>query len=264
MIRRASSKSLVVWLFVIWYVFPRVLDEIDNHGTDMDQEENITKRIFSERLRSLMALKGLTQKRLSEKAECTQSAVSNYLNSTRIPGAIELKKLARALEVSMDDLVNERQEAIGMGASNAPPGTPRQWGGTYFGTSDEVPLVASASAGTAREFLDLGEDVPRIKTACRDGNAYALKVEGDSMEPIFKEGDVLVVSPQLQATAGDLVVVKNTEDEAFFKKYVGEKKGKFRFASFNAEYPVIEMTAKEVRFIHPVHSVIRPFKGKIF
>lgn len=39
------------------------------------------------------------------------------------------------------------------------------------------------------------------------------------MEPEFKEGEVIVISPTAKTENGDYVVVKNHEEEATFKQY---------------------------------------------
>ncbi|WP_391540669.1 LexA family protein [Lonepinella koalarum] len=49
-------------------------------------------------------------------------------------------------------------------------------------------------------------------------NAFALKIKGDSMEPDFIEGDVIIVDPKIQPHAGEFVVAVNGDYEATFKK----------------------------------------------
>lgn len=48
---------------------------------------------------------------------------------------------------------------------------------------------------------------------------FALRVKGDSMEPEFNDGDILIVSPTAKAGNGDYIVAKNDEEEATFKQY---------------------------------------------
>jgi phage repressor protein C with HTH and peptisase S24 domain len=88
-------------------------------------------------------------------------------------------------------------------------------------------------------------------------------VWGDSMEPIYRAGDVLVIAPNSRVDVNDLVVFKNEKDEPYFKKYLGQTGGVHRFASFNPNYPVMEVK-RGILKMHPVHSVIRALKGRIF
>jgi len=64
-------------------------------------------------------------------------------------------------------------------------------------------------AGTADEYmltLDQGE------------RSFGVKVEGDSMEPLFMDGDYLVVNPDLAAQSGDYVIAKNDQGESIIRK----------------------------------------------
>ncbi len=60
------------------------------------------KRLFVERMKQMIAEKGISQRRLAQLACVTSGSISDYLYGTRTPRAAELSRLARALEVSMD------------------------------------------------------------------------------------------------------------------------------------------------------------------
>ncbi|MFN0262423.1 helix-turn-helix transcriptional regulator [Tepidamorphus sp. 3E244] len=85
-----------------------------------------------------------------------------------------------------------------------------------------IPLIGMAEAG-ARGFFDDGgfpvgagwEEVSL--PAVKDDNAYALRVSGDSMMPLYRDGDVLIVSPAENVHKGDRVVVKTLEGEVMTK-----------------------------------------------
>ena len=48
------------------------------------------------------------------------------------------------------------------------------------------------------------------------------RVKGDSMEPEFREGDVVIVNTHVEAKPGDYVIVKNDEEEATFRHSDGD------------------------------------------
>jgi SOS-response transcriptional repressor LexA len=58
-----------------------------------------------------------------------------------------------------------------------------------------------------------------IESDIKGEHNFALRVKGDSMEPEFNEGDIIIVSPTAKAVTGDYVVAKNDEEEATFKQY---------------------------------------------
>src|ERR1051326_7911476 len=66
------------------------------------------------------------------------------------------------------------------------------------------PVVSWAAAGQARAYEDLANQIEEtVETDCRDANAFAIIIEGDSMEPKFYAGDRVVFMPNSEARNGD-------------------------------------------------------------
>ena len=87
----------------------------------------------------------------------------------------------------------------------------------------EVPVISSVQAGLWREAVDAyapgaGQDYIVVQAELGD-HAFALKVRGDSMEPEFKEGDTIIIDPDVKPSPGDYVVARNDDQEATFKKF---------------------------------------------
>lgn len=83
---------------------------------------------------------------------------------------------------------------------------------------------------------------------------FALKIEGDSMEPDFKAGDVIIVDPEIEPTPGEFVVATNGDHEATFKKYrptISDVNGKqhFELVPLNDDYPVISCNDRPIKII---------------
>lgn len=74
----------------------------------MKQDKNISGLIFSDRLRSEMSKKGLTQVQLAEHAGVSQGSVSGWLNGA-VPKADKLIKIAELLGVSQQWLLTGRE-----------------------------------------------------------------------------------------------------------------------------------------------------------
>ena len=139
---------------------------------------------------------------------------------------------------------------------------PRYHGGPFWGTGDAVPIISWASAGMGAAYEDQGSNVPHIKSDCGDPNCYALTIAGDSMEPIYRAGDVVVVAPNSEAKSRDLVIVKTVEEDVYFKELrFSQDMQTVRLFSFNPNYPVMEFSRSQLRFIHPVHSMTRSFRS---
>ena len=75
--------------------------------------------------------------------------------------------------------------------------------------------------------------------------AFALRVNGPSMETEFWEGDRIVVDPDIQVESGDFVIAKNGDDEATFKKYVKDGDRHFLVPLNAAWGGPMEMTGKK-------------------
>ncbi len=100
---------------------------------------------------------------------------------------------------------------------------------TLIGTADSggvyrhVPLIGLAQAGSDGFFDDGGypiggswDEIPFPDVG--DPHAYALEISGDSMEPVFREGDTVIVSPDASLRRGDRVVVKTLGGEVLAKQ----------------------------------------------
>lgn len=85
-----------------------------------------------------------------------------------------------------------------------------------------VPLLGLAQAGSGGFFDSAGfpsgqgwDEVP-LPSSQEDGS-YALEVTGDSMLPLYRDGDIIVVSPTAQMRRGDRVVVRTKDGEVLVK-----------------------------------------------
>lgn len=108
---------------------------------------------------------------------------------------------------------------------------------------DSIPLLGFAQAGSGGYFDDggfpagEGWDVVDFPTATdRRAGVYALEVQGESMMPIYREGDVLIVEPGAQIRRGDRVVVKTRDGEVMAKVLVRQSPRSLELMSLNPEH----------------------------
>ena len=85
-----------------------------------------------------------------------------------------------------------------------------------------VPMLGFAQAGTGGFFDDAGFPAGQgweliELPAPRAEGSYALQVQGDSMLPLYRHGDILVVEPEAPVRNGDRVVVKTVDGEVMAK-----------------------------------------------
>ena len=75
--------------------------------------------------------------------------------------------------------------------------------------------------------------------ACSSAEPFALMVLGDSMEPEFVEGEVILIEPEGLATDGSFVLSK-LDDEWIFRQLVRHGAG-WRLQALNPAYPAADI-----------------------
>lgn len=104
-----------------------------------------------------------------------------------------------------------------------------------------VPLLGLAQAGSDGFFDEAGfpagegwEEVAFPGMA--EENCYALEITGDSMAPVYRDGDRIVVTPIAEPRRGDRVVVKTTGGEVLAKEVARITARTIELASLNPSY----------------------------
>lgn len=117
-----------------------------------------------------------------------------------------------------------------------------------------VPLLGFAQAGAGGFFDDAGFpaghgwDLVEIPASARDG-AYALQVQGDSMLPLYRDGDRLVVDPAAAVRRGDRVVLRTVGGEVMAKVLEKRTSRAIDLMSLNPEHPARSIAVAEVAWI---------------
>jgi phage repressor protein C with HTH and peptisase S24 domain len=107
--------------------------------------------------------------------------------------------------------------------------------------NNTVPLLGLAQAGSGGFFdsagfpAGQGWDEIALPTPGEAG-VYALEVQGDSMEPLYREGDRIVVSPSEQVRRGDRVVVMTRDGEVMAKILARQTLKQIELHSVNPAY----------------------------
>ena len=107
-----------------------------------------------------------------------------------------------------------------------------------------VPLIALVQAGRDGFFDDAGFptgtewDEVRIPGR-RDERVFALEITGESMLPIYRPGDRILVAPHAPIRTGDRVVVKTRSGEVLAKELLQRTGSRIELGSANPDYPNI-------------------------
>jgi phage repressor protein C with HTH and peptisase S24 domain len=117
-----------------------------------------------------------------------------------------------------------------------------------------APLLGFAKAGSEGYFDDAGfpagdgwDEVrfPGLETE----NVYALEITGDSMEPVYRRGDRIVVAPGISVRKGDRVVARTKDGEVLAKVLGKMTERSVELLSLNPAYPPRELPRGEVAWV---------------
>ena len=120
-----------------------------------------------------------------------------------------------------------------------------------------IPLIGLAQAGGDGFFDDAGFPVgggwdevglPEIG----DPHAYALEISGDSMVPVFRDGDMVVVSPTAPIRRGDRVVARTHAGEVMAKQLVRRSAKRVELKSLNPAHRDRQFDLIEIAWLHRV------------
>ena len=110
-----------------------------------------------------------------------------------------------------------------------------------------IPVLGRVQAGipidAQEEVLDWEEIAPQMALS---GDYFALQVRGDSMEPKFSEGDVVIVRQQDDAESGDIVIAMVNGNDATIKKLMKYENGGIALVASNPLYQPLHFSDQEI------------------
>lgn len=196
---------------------------------------------YGKRLKAAQKHANLTQKALASRVGMGQGSLSELMSSGQ--GSAFTVQLAAACGVDAHWLATGEGEMLPhqnliRRADNVSPG-PKITG--------MVPILNKVNAGMYREIIDSEPDgIEHVASAVPTKRyTFALRVEGDSMEPKFPEGMVLIVEPEADPLPNDYVIAVNGDAEATFKQLVKDG-GEWFLKPLNPRYPIKPLGSAKV------------------
>jgi phage repressor protein C with HTH and peptisase S24 domain len=173
---------------------------------------------------------GLTPSALARKAGLDPTTFNRSKRTTpsghqRWPSTESIAKVLQATGASLDEfmaLVSASGGARGLRNTRPLIGLAQAGGGGYF---DD----AGFATGSGWDEIDFLADA--------DEHSYALEISGDSMAPLYRDGDVVIVSPSAPVRRGDRVVVKTTTGEIMAKELKRQTARTIELRSINPAFP---------------------------
>ena len=117
-----------------------------------------------------------------------------------------------------------------------------------------VPLIGLAQAGSGGFFDEAGLpsgdgwDAVEFPSSNQD-QIYALEIQGDSMEPLYRDGDRIICSPTSSIRRGDRVVVRTVEGEVLAKVLARQTAKVLELESINPQHENRTIKTEELDWV---------------
>lgn len=120
-----------------------------------------------------------------------------------------------------------------------------------------LPLIGFAQAGSDGFFDEGGfpvgggwDEISMPEIA--DPHAYALEIAGDSMEPVLRDGDTIIVSPAAPVRRGDRVVARTAKGEVMAKELARQSARRIELKSLNPTHPSYTFDLADITWMHRI------------
>ena len=161
----------------------------------------------------------------------------------RWPSTESIAKVLDATGASLEQFLSFIRPSTMAAQGISPPGS-------------SIPLIGFAQAGAGGFFDDggfpAGQGWDMVEFPAAGGHragAYALEVQGESMLPLYRDGDILIVEPGAQIRKNDRVVVKTREGEVMAKVLLRQSARSIELLSLNPEHPNRSFDLVDVEWI---------------
>ncbi len=184
-----------------------------------------------------MSASGLARKAGLDATSFNKSKRTSPEGRDRWPSTESISKILRATGASLDEFMKLVEPGVEERLAKA-----------------VVPLVGMAQAGAGRFFdesgMPSGANWDEIEFPDVGGEkVFALEVTGESMLPLYRDGDVLIVSPTASVRKGDRVVVRTTKGEVMAKELRRRTAKSIELLSLNQDHEDRTIAMDEVAWV---------------
>lgn len=178
---------------------------------------------IKDRIVSLRNEKNITQSQLAEELNISPSAIGMYEQGRRKPSYELLEEICDYFNVDMDylmgrsDIKNRYQAGLKYDWEDKKQEDSNIDMNTVNTDYIMIPLYESISAGYGASNSEFIEMIPVFGLKKNGTTYFAVKVEGDSMEPKIPNGSTIIIKKDIQIESGEIGAF-NLNDENFVKQ----------------------------------------------
>lgn len=120
-----------------------------------------------------------------------------------------------------------------------------------------VPVIGTTETGPRRTFEEgigyaLRHGDRYVEVVTNDLQAYALRVAGDAMSPRLMEGEWVVIEPNIQAVAGDDVLIKTRDGSVMMQQIICCHAETMIFGSVSVAFKRLTRHKSDIEYMHVV------------
>lgn len=202
----------------------------------MPSRAKIKNSTVGGRIKQLRTDRGITQKELAETLHKSESAVRMWELEKSEPDMETLKNIAAYFKIDINYLYGHSRSDSELNRGIRIP--------VYGNVAAGIPIEAIDNFDSSNP--DDWEEIDQHTAA--NGEYFALRIKGDSMEPKISSGDIVIVRKQEEVENGDIAIVCINGDEATCKKIKKTPEG-VMLISLNPAYEPMFYTKKEVQIL---------------
>jgi SOS-response transcriptional repressor LexA len=175
----------------------------------------LNKTLLGEKLRAAVRRSRLPVTEVAGRVPVSPQALHAYFLGNKTPTLATVVRIAEVLGVPVSRLLEGQPESVQQEASQTQVDRAlhraRRQAAPVPGVT-ELPVLGYIRAGPMSEIEQQDEGVLRLPEAFAGNADYALRIEGDSMEPTLRQGEYVAVQRQHTAEDGDIVIARVGSD----------------------------------------------------
>lgn len=186
-----------------------------NIDNNIDNEQ--AKKIFSKNLNKFMKIKNKTQTDFIEDLGINKSSISTWCNGTRLPRMAKIQLLANYLNINISDLIEDQS------VNNKIDKLYEYMNENNISSLKILPVYGIIKAGEPSwAEQNIIAHIPfdsSLDEYSDTADYFYLKVDGESMNQVIKNGDYALIQKQSVANDGDIIVALVNGYDATLKKF---------------------------------------------
>lgn len=190
------------------------------------------RKIFIKNLNKYLDSFQMNQADLASRLSVNKSVVSSWISGSRYPRMNTMEKIANIFNIEKSDLIEDKSE-------KEPT--------SYHARGIRIPVLGRVAAGIPIEAItdvDDWEEIP--ESMAKTGEYFALRIQGDSMLPEIRQGDIVIVHNQPCVESGEIAIVLVNGNDATCKKIQKQESGITLIGYNTAVYSPTFYTLKQI------------------